>query len=67
MISILLDLGRDAWCDHGVIFLVVVFHYSVPGRESRVNNGRVQKFRSEDYQDDSDDMGTYNGNSTQQQ
>lgn len=27
---------------------------------------RVRKFRQEDYRDDSDEDGTYNGNSTQQ-
>lgn len=28
---------------------------------------RVRKFRQEDYRDDSEEDGTYNGNSTQQQ
>ena len=40
-------------------------------KDSTINSGagglRVRKFRQEDYHDDSEEDGTYNGNSTQQQ
>ena len=50
------------------VLMVMLLSFCVcRGGRNSTSGLRVRKFRQEDYHDDSEEDGTYNGNSTQQQ